>query len=376
MFGIYLHWPFCESKCPYCDFNSHVAAEIDVAAWRKAYFSEIGRFASLNPGREVTSIFFGGGTPSLMPPSLIADLIDEIGNHWSLDKDVEITAEANPGSSEAALFEDFKLAGVNRLSIGMQSLNDDALKFLGRRHSAAEGRAAIEAARRVMPRYSLDLIYARPGQSAKDWELELTDALGLAGDHISAYQLTIEPGTDFHRQRIPAADEDIGADLFDVTQRMLEDAGLPAYEISNHARPGAECRHNLVYWQGYDYVGLGPGAHGRLTNDGITRRIQEIRDPARWMNAVETKGTGTQKSERLDAGERRDELLLMGLRLTDGVENDRFKSVSGETLEDALDPDAVKLLSDGGFLTFDGQRLAATPEGLRRLNAVLSRLLT
>lgn len=376
MFGIYLHWPFCESKCPYCDFNSHVAAEIDVSAWRKAYFSEIGRFASINPGREVTSIFFGGGTPSLMPPSLIADLIDEIGKQWSLAPDVEITAEANPGSSEAALFEDFKLAGVNRLSIGIQSLDDEALKFLGRRHNAGEGRAAIDAARKTMSRYSLDLIYARPGQSAKDWESELAEAISLAGDHISAYQLTIEPGTDFHRQRIPAVDEDIGADLFDVTQSLLENAGLPAYEISNHARPGAECRHNLVYWQGYDYVGLGPGAHGRLTNDGITRRVQEIRDPARWMNAVETKGTGTQKSERLNAGERHDELLLMGLRLTDGIENERFKSVGGKTLKDALDLDAVKLLSDGGFLTFDGQRLAATPAGLRRLNAVLSRLLT
>lgn len=375
MFGIYLHWPFCESKCPYCDFNSHVAAEIDVVAWRRAYFSEIARYASINSGRNVTSIFFGGGTPSLMPPSLIADLIDEIGKQWSLAEDVEITAEANPGSSEAALFEDFKQAGVNRLSIGVQSLNDDALRFLGRRHSAAEGRAAVEAAQRIMPRYSLDLIYARPGQSAADWDSELTEALSLAGEHISAYQLTIEPGTDFHRQRVPAADEDLGADLFEVTQSLLNDAGLPAYEISNHARPGAACRHNLIYWQGYDYVGLGPGAHGRLTNDGIVRRVQEIRDPARWMNAVETKGTGTQKSERLDPDERRDELILMGLRLTDGIANDQFETVSGETLEGALDPAAIKILVDGGFLTYDKKRLAATPAGLRRLNAVLNRLL-
>lgn len=375
MFGIYIHWPFCESKCPYCDFNSHVWEQIDYDQWQRAYHHEIDRFAAELPSHEVTSIFFGGGTPSLMPPKLVADVIDRIAGVWRLAPDVEITAEANPGSAEAALFGAFRSAGVNRISIGVQSLDDAALLSLGRRHTAKEARSAVAAAADTMPRYSLDLIYARPGQTVRDWQRELDQALEIAGDHISAYQLTIEPGTEFHRQRIQAADDELGGELYDLTQTRLEAAGLSAYEISNHARPGAECRHNLLYWRGEDYVGIGPGAHGRLSNGQRTERLQEVRDPGAWLNAVAAKGMGTQIRAPLSATERRDELLLMGLRLSEGVSNEKFEAATGQSLEVAFGGGAWEDLTAGGFITFDGERLAATAAGRIRLNAVLARLL-
>ena len=375
MFGIYIHWPFCESKCPYCDFNSHVWEQIDYDQWQRAYHHEIDRFAAELPSHEVTSIFFGGGTPSLMPPKLVADVIDRIAGVWRLAPDVEITAEANPGSAEAALFGAFRSAGVNRISIGVQSLDDAALLSLGRRHTAKEARSAVAAAADTMPRYSLDLIYARPGQTVRDWQRELDQALEIAGDHISAYQLTIEPGTEFHRQRIQAADDELGGELYDLTQTHLEAAGLSAYEISNHARPGAECRHNLLYWRGEDYVGIGPGAHGRLSNGQRTERLQEVRDPGAWLNAVAAKGMGTQIRAPLSATERRDELLLMGLRLSEGVSNEKFEAATGQSLEVAFGGGAWEDLTAGGFITFDGERLAATAAGRIRLNAVLARLL-
>ena len=375
MFGIYIHWPFCESKCPYCDFNSHVWEQIDYDQWQRAYHHEIDRFAAELPSHEVTSIFFGGGTPSLMPPKLVADVIDRIAGVWRLAPDVEITAEANPGSAEAALFGAFRSAGVNRISIGVQSLDDAALLSLGRRHTAKEARSAVAAAADTMPRYSLDLIYARPGQTVRDWQRELDQALEIAGDHISAYQLTIEPGTEFHRQRIQAADDELGGELYDLTQTHLEAAGLSAYEISNHARPGAECRHNLLHWRGEDYVGIGPGAHGRLSNGQRTERLQEVRDPGAWLNAVAAKGMGTQIRAPLSATERRDELLLMGLRLSEGVSNEKFEAATGQSLEVAFGGGAWEDLTAGGFITFDGERLAATAAGRIRLNAVLARLL-
>lgn len=375
MFGIYLHWPFCESKCPYCDFNSHVWESVDQSRWREAFISELDRCAAETGSREVTSIFVGGGTPSLMPPETMAAIIDGIAARWPIAPDVEITAEANPGSVEVDRFAAFRDAGVNRISIGVQSLHDDALQFLGRVHDAAAARTAIAAAARIMPRYSFDLIYARPGQSAPAWREELTEAISLAGDHMSVYQLTIEPGTDFHRQRVAAADEDPAADMFEMTQEILSAAGLPAYEISNHARLGAECRHNLVYWQGGDYLGIGPGAHGRLTTGPDTARVQEIRDPAKWLEAVEQSSSGTQLRTALATDERRDELIMMGLRLAAGIDAEQFAEAAGQPLDDALDKAQLSRLCEGGFLTYDGVRLAATDDGRQRLDAVLGQLL-
>lgn len=375
MFAIYVHWPFCESKCPYCDFNSHVGDEIDHARWQRAFDSQLTRHATETGSREVTSIFFGGGTPSLMPPKMIAAVIDGIAARWAMANDVEITAEANPGSAEVKRFKAFREAGVNRISIGVQSLNDTALRSLGRVHNSRQARAAVDAAARIMPRYSFDLIYARPGQTVTDWHDELTGALDITGEHLSIYQLTIEPGTEFHRQGITAARENIAAELYEVTQEQMTAAGLPAYEISNHARPGAECRHNLVYWLGHDYLSIGPGGHGRLTTNQGVERCQEIRDPAKWLTAVEKSGSGTQVRAVLTAGERRDELIIMGLRLSNGIEVGRFEAAAGRSIYEALDMDRVAELCGAGFLRYDGDRLAATPDGRQRLNAVLERLL-
>ena len=290
-FGVYVHWPFCASKCPYCDFNSHVRAEIDEARWRAALVRELDHFAALAPGRTVTSIFFGGGTPSLMAPATVAAVIERTANHWRLAGDVEITLEANPTSVEAGRFAGYRDAGVNRVSLGVQSLDDRALGFLGRGHDAAEARAAVAVAHARFPRVSFDLIYARPGQSPAAWRRELAEALQIAGEHLSLYQLTLEPGTAFHaraaRGALALPGGDAAAALYDVTQEVLEGAGLPAYEISNHAVPGAESRHNLTYWRSGDYLGVGPGAHGRLTGGGAVLAIAQTRSPERWLAAVE-----------------------------------------------------------------------------------------
>ena len=369
-FGLYIHWPFCRSKCPYCDFNSHVRESIDEARWRRALLAELEHFAQQTGGRELTSIFFGGGTPSLMSPATTAALIDRAASLWRLAPEIEVTLEANPTSVEADRFRDFRSAGVNRVSLGIQSLENEALRFLGRRHDASEALAAIELARKNFPRWSFDLIYARPGQDDAEWEAELRRALPLVGDHLSVYQLTIEPGTAFetaHRRGdFALPDEDRAAALFELTQNVLEAAGLPAYEISNHARPGGECRHNLVYWRYRDYVGAGPGAHGRLSVGGERFATRQLRAPETWLAAVEANGHGTQEHLLLTAEEQLEEQLMMGMRLAEGVSRRR--------LAGTIDTSRIERLVEGGFVIADEERLAATAAGRQRLNAVLGAL--
>lgn len=379
MFAVYIHWPFCLSKCPYCDFNSHVAAGIDQAAWCAAYLREIDHFAALAPGRTVASVFFGGGTPSLMAPGTVAAILERIAAHWPLAEDAEVTLEANPGAVDAERFDGFRAAGINRLSLGVQALDDAPLRFLGRRHDSAEALAAIELARRAFPRISFDLIYARPGQTPDAWAAELRRAIALAADHLSLYQLTIEPGTAFHplhaRGAFVLPDDDTAVALYEVTQEVCAAAGLPAYEVSNHAATGAECRHNLVYWRGGSWLGVGPGAHGRLPlAEGMTA-LRQHKAPQTWLEAVRRNGHGTAEATVLTAAERVEELLLMGLRLTEGVDAARFQAQTGRRLDDALDRDGLADMLSGGFVQRDGQGLRATASGRLVLNAVLGRLL-
>ncbi|MEI6559372.1 MAG: radical SAM family heme chaperone HemW [Rhodospirillaceae bacterium] len=377
--AIYVHWPFCRSKCPYCDFNSHVAAELEQARWCAAYRAALARTGDGHGGRLVTSVFFGGGTPSLMAPGTVAALLKAIEARWPTAPDLEVTLEANPTSVEAAAFAAFRAAGVNRLSVGVQALNDADLRALGRQHDAAEALAALDLAARAFPRVSFDLIYARPGQTVAAWRRELARAAALGTGHLSVYQLTLEAGTAFHRRHqrgeIATPDEDTAADLYEATQALLEDAGLPAYEISNHARPGEECRHNLTYWQGGDWLGIGPGAQGRLTRpDGRRLALDTIRDPAAWLAAVEAGGDGGRPAESLSPPERLTERLLMGLRLTAGVDRASLRGEFGRDLETLLPPRALGRLIAGGFLSLDAQTLAATPAGRQRLDAVLAAL--
>jgi putative oxygen-independent coproporphyrinogen III oxidase len=377
--AIYIHWPFCRLKCPYCDFNSHVRDGIDGTRWTRALLADLDHQAALVPGRVVGSVFFGGGTPSLMPPETVAALLDRVQRHWVVRTDAEITLEANPNSAEAARFRAFAAAGVNRLSLGVQALDPAALRFLGRAHDCAEAIAAIEHAHNNFARFSFDLIYARPGQSVTAWRRELGEALGLAGDHLSLYQLTIEPGTVFaalaRRGDLVPPDEDTAAALFETTQDRLAAAGLPAYEISNHARPGAECRHNLVYWRYQDYVGIGPGAHGRLTRAGVKYATRQRRAPEAWLAAVETTGTGLEEVATINRDTAIEEMLMMGLRLSEGVARPRLEQAAGQSVETLFAGTLPPLIDEGGFLTLDRDRLAATPAGRQRLNAVLAALL-
>ena len=375
-FGVYVHWPFCLSKCPYCDFNSHVRhGGVDEVRFLRAYETEIAATAARAPDRTVSTIFFGGGTPSLMQPSSVQTILDCIDEHWSVAPDVEVTLEANPTSVEANRFRGFRTAGVNRVSLGVQSLDDAALKELGRLHSAQEALDAVAIARSIFDRYSFDLIYARPQQSRDAWANELKRAIVEAAEHLSLYQLTIEPDTPFfglHKAgKLPVPDEDLARDLYDLTQEICADADLPAYEISNHARPGAECRHNLVYWRGQDYAGVGPGAHGRLTIDGRRVATETEKRPEAWLMRVETNRTGVTVSEKLTAGETADEYLLMGLRLAEGIDLDRYNTLSGRT----LDPKRISILRDEGAVetTADG-RLRVTQSGFPLLDAVVADL--
>ena len=375
-FGVYVHWPFCLSKCPYCDFNSHVRhGGVDEARFLRAYETEIAATAARVPDRTVSTIFFGGGTPSLMQPSSVQRILDCIAEHWSVAPDVEVTLEANPTSVEAERFRGFRTAGVNRVSLGVQSLDDAALKELGRLHSAQEALAAVVIARSIFDRYSFDLIYARPHQSRDAWATELKRAIAEAAEHLSLYQLTIEPDTPFfglHKAgKLPVPDEDLARDLYDLTQAICADADLPAYEVSNHARPGAECRHNLVYWRGHDYAGVGPGAHGRLTIDGRRVATETEKRPEAWLMRVEANGTGVTVSEKLTAGETADEYLLMGLRLAEGIDLDRYNALSGRT----LDPKRISILREEGAVetTADG-RLRVTQSGFPLLDAVVADL--
>ena len=369
--ALYVHWPFCVSKCPYCDFNSHVRASIDSDAWRAALLSDLAHEAALNGGRRLSSIFFGGGTPSLMPPDIVGALIDAATRHWRPTGDIEITLEANPSSVEAARFADLAAAGVNRVSLGLQSLENEALHFLGRAHDVREGLAALEVAQSTFGRVNFDLIYARPGQSLADWESELARGLSFGTDHLSLYQLTIEPGTRFAtlvaQGKLNPADPDHAADLYEQTQAMTAAAGIPAYEISNHARPGQESRHNLTYWRYGDYVGVGPGAHGR--RDGLA--TLRHRKPENWMTAVERNGHGLQGEEPLDGRDRAREALLMGLRLAEGVDLDRIARLSGLPVDMLLDRDAVARIAGHGMIRQDGQRLRVDRAGMLLLDAIL-----
>jgi len=374
-FGIYVHWPFCASLCPYCDFNSHVADRVDHRRWAEALTAELDHFRPPTRDNVVTSVFFGGGTPSLMQPETAAAVIDAVRGRWRCAPGLEITLEANPSSVEAGKFRAFAEAGVNRLSLGVQSFDDGALRFLGRHHSAVEAKTAIAVAAGIFPRFSFDLIYGLPGQTAGEWRRQLAEALALAGTHLSCYQLTIEAGTPFHRDGVEAADEATGARLYEITQETLAGAGLAAYEVSNHARAGQECRHNLSGWRGGDYLGVGPGAHSRLTQAGRAAASHRILKPQRWLDKVEAEGHGTAKTMPLTPDARAEELVMTGLRLAEGISAERFKALTGRDLATVLDAQALKRLSEGGFLEADDDGVRATAKGRLRLNAVLGQLL-
>jgi putative oxygen-independent coproporphyrinogen III oxidase len=375
-FGIYVHWPFCASKCPYCDFNSHVrAAGIDEARFLAAYRRELGHWAATRPGAAVTSVFFGGGTPSLMSPATVGTILDTIAQHWGIAPGAEITLEANPSSVEAARFRGYRAAGVNRVSLGVQSLDDGELKALGRLHTAAEAKAGIAVARETFERFSFDLIYARPRQTPEAWRRELAQALQLAGRHLSLYQLTIEPETPFAQLhaagRLVVPDPDAALALYEITQEMTERAGLPAYEISNHAAPGEESRHNLLYWRYAEYVGVGAGAHGRLLLDGRRHAIVAERQPERWAERVETTGHGALEMTPLSSAEQADEALLMGLRLTEGLDLDRLAAVGGL----APPASAIAELIELNLLEWCGPRcLRAAKDGRFVLDEIVLRL--
>ncbi len=362
--ALYVHWPFCVSKCPYCDFNSHVRASVDQAAWRDAMLADLAYEATALPNRRVTSVFFGGGTPSLMPPATVAAVLDAAERDWGFADDVEITLEANPSSVEAARFGDLAAAGVNRVSLGLQSIENEALHFLGRAHDVREGLAALATAQAAFARVSFDLIYALPEQRLDEWEAQLERALAYGTEHLSLYQLTIEPGTRFATEaaagRIVVPDGDSAADLFEATRAITAAAGLPAYEVSNHARPGAESRHNLTYWRYRDYAGVGPGAHGRRGGLATVRH----RKPENWIAAVARNGHGAQSEETLPPEARASEALLMGLRLREGVDLARIGS-------EWVDDEAIARLERQGLMARDGDRLRVTDAGMLLLDAIL-----
>jgi len=375
-FGIYVHWPFCLAKCPYCDFNSHVrAGGVDAMGFAAALTSELSWFAERTPGRKVTSVFFGGGTPSLMPPAAVGAVLDAIGRLWTVSEICEVTLEANPTSVEAGNFSGYRTAGVNRVSVGVQALNDSDLKALGRMHSVEEALAAYRLAARIFPRTSFDLIYARPGQAPAQWRSELSRALSEQQGHMSLYQLTIEPGTPFEalheKGRLRTPDEDTGAALYDLTQELTEAAGLPAYEVSNHAAPGAECRHNLLYWRMGEYAGVGPGAHSRLIGeDGGRIGLSSERHPETWRALVQSKGAGVIEEMSLSAPESAEEHLLMGLRLSEGIDLDRHARLAGKVLP----KETLSFLAGEGLIAIEDERLKATAGGRRVLNALIAEL--
>jgi putative oxygen-independent coproporphyrinogen III oxidase len=375
-FGVYVHWPFCRSKCPYCDFNSHVSHRpVEEPRFVRAFAAEIAAVASRTPGRTVSTVFFGGGTPSLMEPATVGAVLDAVARHWRVAADLEVTLEANPTSVEAVRFAGYRAAGVNRVSLGVQALDDEALAALGRTHTAGEALAAVAVARRHFERYSFDLIYARPGQTPARWRAELGRAIAEAASHLSLYQLTIEPQTPFAALfaggKLAVPDDDLARDLYDVTQEVCAGAGLPAYEVSNHARPGAECRHNLVYWRCHEYAGIGPGAHGRLFVNGVRRATATERQPEAWLGLVESRGHGLVTDEPLSEGEQADEFLLMGLRLAEGIDVARFEAVAGRPLA----PGRIADLARHGLVDITGAgRLRVTAAGFPVLNAVVAEL--
>jgi oxygen-independent coproporphyrinogen-3 oxidase len=377
--GVYVHWPFCKSKCPYCDFNSHVREGVEQAPWRQALLTELDHAAREAPDRRVETMFFGGGTPSLMEPATVGALIERTRTLWDTAEDIEITLEANPTSVEAKNFAALAEAGVNRVSIGVQALDPAALRFLGREHSLDEAFDALDAARKHFKRYSFDLIYARPGQTPAAWQEELARALALAGEHLSLYQLTIERGTRFFtehaRGRFALPSEEDAAAMFELTQEQLEAAGLPAYEISNHARPGAACRHNLIYWRYQDYVGVGPGAHGRFAVGAGKRATRRTSGPEAWREGVAQRGHGTAETADVTGQGMVEEALMVGLRLIEGIDRASFAAVTGSDPVTAIGEARLEPLVRMGFLEVDDHRLRATPAGRQRLNAMLERLI-
>ena len=375
-FGIYVHWPFCAAKCPYCDFNSHVRHQpVDQPRFVQAFLKEMATMRRLTGSRSVTSIFMGGGTPSLMAPETVEAVLNGIARHWHVPDGIEITMEANPSSVEAERFRGYRAAGVNRVSLGVQALNDRDLKFLGRLHDVADALKAIRLARDIFPRMSFDLIYARPNQTVEEWDRELKEAVSYAVDHLSLYQLTIEEGTPFYglakAGKLIVPDGEQSAVLYEATQQITEREGMPAYEVSNHARPGSESRHNLTYWRYGDYVGIGPGAHGRLTTGGAKIATATERRPEGWLDLVEAQGHGMIEQEILEREAQADELLLMGLRLKEGVDLARWQTLSGRD----PDPDREQFLIDHGFIERLGNsRLRCTPAGMLILDAVVADL--
>ncbi|MBS8224904.1 radical SAM family heme chaperone HemW [Vannielia litorea] len=373
-FGLYIHWPFCAAKCPYCDFNSHVSAQIDQAAWREAYLREIARLGRETEGRVLSSVYFGGGTPSLMEPETVAAILGEIGQYWPRANDIEITLEANPSSVEARRFAGYAEAGVNRVSLGVQALRDDDLKALGRLHDVPQARAALDVAKAHFGRVSFDLIYARQHQTLDDWRGELSEALDMAADHLSLYQLTIEPGTAFGDRYAVGKlrglpDDDLGADMYELTQEMTRNAGFEAYEVSNHAMNGSVSRHNLVYWRYGDYAGIGPGAHGRLTIEGQKRATVATAAPGLWLRDVG--GDGAESRSALSGPEQAAEYLMMGLRINEGISVSRYRALAGF----GLDEGKVGALCDDGLLEFADDRVRTTQRGRMMLNAVIRELM-
>ena len=374
-FGIYVHWPFCKAKCPYCDFNSHVRhAPVDALSFAHALATELRWFANQTPGRTVTSVFFGGGTPSLMPPAAVGHVLDAIASLWTISPDVETTLEANPTSIEAENFRGYRAAGVNRVSVGVQALDDADLKALGRQHSAAEALAAFRLAAKIFPRVSFDMIYARPGQTLEAWRAELTRALAEQQGHMSLYQLTIEPGTayfDLHEGgKLVIPGDGLAADLFDLTQQLTAKAGLGAYEVSNHAASSHESRHNLLYWRYGDYAGVGPGAHSRISIGETRHALIAEKHPETWRSLVEAQGHGIISDTVVTPEEQASEYLLMGLRIAEGIDLNRYTALAGR----AIDPVKLENLRELGFVATEGPRLRATPEGRKLLNAVIAEL--
>ena len=374
--ALYVHWPWCKAKCPYCDFNSKVPTETpDHAQWADAYVSEMKYFEPLTGKAPISSIFFGGGTPSTMAAKTVGRIIDEASNLWGLNDGVEITLEANPTSVEVAGLKDFASAGVNRVSIGVQSFNDERLKFLGREHSGLEAIRALEVAADIFPRFNFDLIYAAPNQSVDEWQDELLKAITLGADHMSLYQLSIEPGTAFFKRNLSPAVEDSAIQMFEITQEIMSANKMPAYEISNHARLGHESRHNMVYWQGGEYVGIGPGAHGRIGMGEGRTAYHQIADPARWLARVATDGFGTAKTKTIEIRQSIEERIMTGLRLTGGIERKKFETDFKQTLESALNPEQLAGLVELNLVEIDEAGIRATDNGRIKLNAIIERLL-
>jgi putative oxygen-independent coproporphyrinogen III oxidase len=371
-FGLYLHWPYCQSKCPYCDFNSHVMGVVDQNLWREAYLAEIARYAEETAGNLLQTIYFGGGTPSLMEPELVSDIIAAIQKAWPTANDLEITLEANPGSVEVGRFEAYRAGGVNRVSLGLQALNDDALKALGRAHTKTEALDALDVAKSTFDRVNFDLIYARQFQTLDEWRIELSEALAMAGDHLSLYQLTVEEGTVFHKRatfgKLPGLpEEDLGAEMYELTQEMTSAAGLPAYEVSNHARKGSESRHNMTYWRGGDYVGIGPGAHGRITGPEGRASTVAHKNPAKWLQSVRKSGHGESEREILRPDEVAIEYLLMAMRTNEGVNLERYHAMQGEMLS----REKIQHLTDLGLVETSEDHLKTTAKGRPLLNGIL-----